>query len=544
LCGRLPLALRIAGALLRHRPAWSLGHLAGLLRDQYRRVVAISDGERDLATVFDLSYSGLGERQRLLLRRLGLVPGPDADAHAAAALLDTDPDAAASLLEDLVDHNLLIAHALGRYRLHDLIRAYAHTLAGRDPAQERLAAVDRLLQYYMHTAQSASVPIARYPRPAPEGPPPVYAPAVSDFDAAWAWLRPERDNLEAACVYAQSCALHERAVGLAAGLSEVLLADGPFARALELHQHAADIAQRQGRPAAHATALTDLGVARRLTGDLPGSDAALTQALEIYREAGHRHGEATALTALGCIRRLTGNPASAEDALTQALEIYREAGHRHGEATALTALGCVRLMTGNPASAEDILTRALEIFRTIGHRHGEGAARTYLGIARRLTGDLSGATQALTRAQETFRAIGHRHGEANALTELGAVRSLTGDASGAAQALTQAIEVFRATGHRGNEAWALNHYAAAVAAGGDPPRALALYRQALDMTRELNKPDEEAAALEGLGQCHLTIGEAKTATTHLHQALEIYQRLGMGPDAERVCTRLAVLARA
>ena len=31
LCGRLPLALRIAAALLRHRPAWSLEHLAALL---------------------------------------------------------------------------------------------------------------------------------------------------------------------------------------------------------------------------------------------------------------------------------------------------------------------------------------------------------------------------------------------------------------------------------------------------------------------------------------------------------------------------------
>jgi DNA-binding SARP family transcriptional activator len=142
-CGRLPLALRIAGALLRHRPAWNPDHLTALLRDEHRRVSALSDGERDLATVLDLSYTGLSGRHRLLLRRLGLVPGPDADAYAAAALLDTDPDTATGLLEDLADHNLLIAHAPGRYRLHDLIRAHARTLAVTDPAPDRDAALDR-----------------------------------------------------------------------------------------------------------------------------------------------------------------------------------------------------------------------------------------------------------------------------------------------------------------------------------------------------------------------------------------------------------------
>ena len=133
LCGHLPLALRIAGTLLRHRPVWSLEHLAGLLRDQRHRVQALSDGERDLGAVFDLSYAGLDERHRRLCRRLCLVPGPYADACVAAALLNLDPDAATGLLEDLVDHNLLIAHTPGRYRLHDLIRAHARTLADTGP---------------------------------------------------------------------------------------------------------------------------------------------------------------------------------------------------------------------------------------------------------------------------------------------------------------------------------------------------------------------------------------------------------------------------
>jgi DNA-binding SARP family transcriptional activator len=144
LCGRLPLALRIAAAMLRHRPAWTPRYLAGLLRCADHRVSDLSDAERDLGSAFDLSYRALDDARQLLFRCLGLIPGPDFDIYAAATLVGTDPGIAASLLEGLVDHNMLIEYAEGRYRLHDLLRAYARTLAGHDPHVGRQTALDRL----------------------------------------------------------------------------------------------------------------------------------------------------------------------------------------------------------------------------------------------------------------------------------------------------------------------------------------------------------------------------------------------------------------
>jgi DNA-binding SARP family transcriptional activator len=529
-------------ALLRHRPIWNLQHLAGLLRDEPRRLQALFDGERSLVVVFDLSYTSLRERHQLLFRCMGLVPGPDVDAYAAAALLDTDSTTATGLLEDLVDHNLLIEHAPGRYRLHDLIRAHARTLAERDPAPARNAAADRLLHYYGHTARSASVPIARYPRAKPDDPAPAHAPGLSDPEAARAWLRTERDNLEAAIAHARVSALHEHLIELAAGLAEILRIDGPLSRALDLHQAAAETAERQGRTPAQAIALNDLGTVRRLTGDLPGATDALNQALEICHTTGSHHGKANALAELGYVRRLAGDLPEATDALAQALESYRLIGNRHGEANALTELALVRRLTGDLSGAAGALTQALENSRMIGHRNGEAAALTELGIVWRITGDLPGADAALTQALDISRETGHGSGEAYVLTELGLVRRLTGDLPRAFDALIRVLDIYRATGNRHGEAWALNHYAAAVAVGGDLPRALALYRQALAMNRGLDKPDDEAVALEGLGECLGAAGEIEPALAHLRQALEIFQNLGMAPDIERVRTRLAELS--
>lgn len=581
LCGQLPLALRIAAALLRHRPAWTLEDLTGLLADRHLRAQALADGERDLDALFDLSYRSLPEPHRVLFRRLGLIPGPDLDCYAAAALLEVDPAAATRLLEDLVDHNLLLCHTPGRYRPHDLIRAYARTLAAADPEPTRDDAMDRLLHYYAHTAHCASTLIVRCARPAPAGPAPAHTPAFADPETARAWLRTERDSLEHATTYARTREQHQHVVALTAGLAEILRTDGSYAHALTLHRAAAETAEHHGSPAAHADALIDLGIMRRLSGDpagarialaraleihratgerrgeaealvergraeglvgdLAGAAEALSQALEIYRVTGDRHGEADALADLGIMRRATGDPAGAQTALIQALEIHQATGDRHGEADALTELARARALLGDLSGAQLALVRALAFYRATGHYHGEAYALTNLGTLQRLLGDAVGARESLNHALEFYRAIGYRLGEAETLANLGAVRSLLRDPAGAQVALARALEIYRTTGHRHDEAWALNHYAASVAAFGDLPRALVLYQRALTLNRELGKLDDQAVALEGLGTCHLTNGDVDAANSHLRRALEIYQRLGMTSGARRVQDRLAGL---
>jgi hypothetical protein len=139
LCGHLPLALLIAGALLRTGGnAWNLPVLIDRLaaRQPGCELAGYTDEFRSVEAVFDLSYRNLPADQQLLFRRLGLLPGPEIDAHAAAALLATDLDNAGRLLQRLADHSLLAGARPGRYRLHDLVRAHARTVVVTlDPAR-------------------------------------------------------------------------------------------------------------------------------------------------------------------------------------------------------------------------------------------------------------------------------------------------------------------------------------------------------------------------------------------------------------------------
>ncbi|HEY7147543.1 MAG TPA: helix-turn-helix domain-containing protein, partial [Streptosporangiaceae bacterium] len=160
LCGYLPLAIGMTGRQLAHHPAWSAADLAAELAAARNRVELMAAENLSVAAAFGLSYADLDDGQQRLFRRLGLHPGPDIDAYAAAALDDTTVSQARRRLEALYDQHLITEPARGRYRLHDLIREHAQTLAAADDPAESDAAATRLLDYYLHTALAANEHIA------------------------------------------------------------------------------------------------------------------------------------------------------------------------------------------------------------------------------------------------------------------------------------------------------------------------------------------------------------------------------------------------
>ncbi len=585
LCGYLPLAIGMVARQLHHHPAWSAGGRAAELAAAVDRLELMATENLSVAAAFDLSYQDLTEDQQRLFRRLGLHPGADIDAYAAAALdgtglaaaLDgTGLAAARRGLEALYDQYLLTEPAPGRYRMHDLIREHARALADRlDPDRDRDQATARLLDYYQHTANLADVLLARQARPASApaaGTMPAAVPALADRDQALAWARAERANLLACLDHATGIGQHARIIAFTAGLAGLLRQDGPWAEALTRHTAALRSGRHLGDRLGEANALTNLGDVRRLTGDYaaaaraqeealgiyrdlgdrlgqanaltnqgdvrrwtgdyPGAARDLEEALGIYRDIGDRLGQATALRILGDVRRCTGVfPGAARD-LEEALGIWRDLGDRRGQAYALATLGDVRRLTGEfPAAARD-LDEALGIFRDIGDRLGQAATLTNLGIAQRATGDYPGAARDLDEALGIWRDLGDRRGQANALKNLGRVRRLTGDYPGAARDLEEALGIYRDLGDRGGEVDAVNEAGTLHKARGDLRRAWASHQQALDLARQIGSSWDEANALAGLGRCALAAGNTGEAEDRLRQALQIFQRIGAAEAAD------------
>ncbi len=575
LCGYLPLAIGMMGRQLAHHPAWTPAGLAADLAAARDRLELMAAENLSVAAAFGLSYQDLSDSQRRLFRRLGLHPGPDIDACAAAALDDTSPGQARRNLEALYDQHLITQPVPGRYRFHDLLREHARVLADTGPADSGIAAT-RLLDYYLHTARAAGRHIASFTDaegPAPPGRPPASAPPVSSPWQAAGWLEAERANLHAAAGYAAATARPAYAVSIPAAMAGFLetrcywdqgqvLYQGALAAARQARDRAGQACMLMllspmqivtghntaaiasvtgalqlyrglGDRAGQAKALTMLAGVHVTTDDYPAAAAELRQALELFGDLSHRRGQGDALSTLGEVHRSTGDYPAAAACLHRALELHRDVGYLWGQADALKILGAVQQLTGGYPAAAATLRQALALGQDIGDRYVQAEVLTELATVQRLAGDYQGATATSQQAIELCRDLRVLRTEAYALNELGLVQQLTGDYPAAAASHQQALALSRDVGNRLGQAETLNCLGELSSRTANGRRARDYHAQALAIARELGTPPEQARALEGIAHSHLRDGHASEGTANLEQALAIYQTIG-APAARRV----------
>jgi tetratricopeptide (TPR) repeat protein/transcriptional regulator with XRE-family HTH domain len=577
LCGYLPLAIGMLARQLHHHPAWTATSLAAELATAVNRLELMHAENLSVAAAFDLSYQDLTPGQRRLFRRLGAHPGTDIDSYAAAALDDIDLVSARRDLDSIYDHYLLTEPVRGRYRLHDLLREHARGLAAADDPADTDAALQRLLDYYVHTAAAAGRHIetrnTTMERPLPGNPPAITPPPAT---TAWAsaWLDAERANLNAAVAVAADSARAGHATAIPAAINGFLFAQGHWDQAAALQSAALTAARRAGDRAGQADALNELGSLQLATGGHTAAAASHQQALELYLGLDDRLGQASTLDRLGRLQRETGGYTAAITSHQQALALYHDLDHQTGQACAFTGLGNAQARIGDYRAAATSHQQALRIFLDIGHRLGQATATGNLGNVQARTGDYPAGDASLTQALGIYRALGDRLGQAQALTNLGAVRSragdyaaaavshqqaldifcelgdrrsqagaigrlavlrssLSGDYRAAVAGLTHALDMYRELGDRGSEAEVLNDLGEVLARSPDNHQAGDYHTRALAIAREISTPLEKARALEGIGHRLLRDGSSDDAIAHWNQALTVYEQIG-APDARRV----------
>ena len=581
MCGYLPLAIGMLARQLQHHPAWTASGLAAELAGARDRLELMQAENLSVAAAFDLSYRELTAGQQRLFRALGLHPGPDTDAYAAAALCGTSLATARRQLDGLYSQHLISEPAQGRYRFHDLLREHARTLAAADDPEVQAAATGRMLSYYAHTAYAASQHIPRFVasdvRP-PPGPPPACAPPMHSARQAFAWLAAERANLHAATVLAASASPAD-AVAIPDAMDGFMDAMGYWDEAGALHQIALSAARQSGDRPGQARALM-LVAGQGMTGDIAASIANIERALALFRELGdkagqadclnargrmhgsdfpaatachdqalalfhdigHRRGESDTLSTLGVIRGWTGHYAEAAACHQQALGLHRDIGHRLGEACALIQLGIVARDTGNYPAAAGYHQQALAIFTDLRDSYKQAFTQHHLGILQRLTADYPAAAASQRKALKQFLEIGQTSAQAAAINEIGLLQHLAGDDHAAAASCQHALTLYRGDSNRGGQAAALNSLGEIQARSAPRQQARDYHSQALAIARDIGVPVEEARALEGIGRCHLQDGHRSEGTSHLQAALTIYQRIG-SPAAQPVQETLDRSAR-
>jgi DNA-binding SARP family transcriptional activator/tetratricopeptide (TPR) repeat protein len=494
LCGRLPLALRVAGARLAGRPAWSLSTLAGRLRDERRRLDELElDGLAVRASLqvayrehCDRVHEGVDTARAF--RLLGLLDSGDVGLPVAVALLDQPARATEASLEQLVDANLLESRAPGRYRFHDLVRLFACERAScDDPLRDRVAALGRSLRWYLAATGQADR-LLRPGRPHVADEPLAAHVELRDRVEALNWLETEQANLVAAVKQAAASPDPEVAWQLAAALFGFFDLRGYWDEWEQVNRLALLAAQRCGDQRGEAQARRDLGAIAWRRFRLEEAANHLTCSLELRRLVGDRHGEAQTLNSLGLVLTARRGYEDAAAYLEHSRVLFRAYGDRRGEGQVLNNLGDLYRRQGRYDEALACLQGDLAICREVGDRRGEAITLCNLGEVQR---DRHCAQEAFDHHHQSMaicQELGDRRGQGLNLDGLGEVRRLQGRYGEAIDLLRQGVALLRETRDRHAEAEALWHLGLALDAD-DRGEATSCLQRALTTFEQVGAPE-------------------------------------------------------
>ncbi|WP_212992206.1 BTAD domain-containing putative transcriptional regulator [Actinoplanes auranticolor] len=455
-CGLLPLAVRLAAARLSRR-RWRVTDLLHRLGDTALPELAAES--RTVAAAFALSYTHLAPPLQRLFRLLGLYPGERFDAPAAAALADLPLNDAEDLLGELADVNLVEEQDSGTYRLHDLIRQYAATLAASDPP-ERHAALHRLFDHAAHTAAAVARPLESpySSRTLELGRPlrPDLLPRAEMDQNRWleqnrrdhmsivrlanstgatehvwklaraAWrmwyLAAEYDDLIQAHRYGLAIARRDgdvRTTAIMANyLASGLLRTGEARKAMELVQTAYDGFSQLGEVSAANTALANLAALRYLLGDVEGDDRAARQALHHARTLAEPGQMINPLNTLGLAAARRGDLAEGLSWFRRALFLAVATGADAERYNTFGNVAITRMRMGH-RPAERMLRLALSLNLRIGYKSAAAEAAGALGALYRRQGRYADAVARHHKALEVIHGLGDRRLAAQVHLEFG-----------------------------------------------------------------------------------------------------------------------------
>ena len=540
LCARLPLALRIGAELAAARPTAPLAGLLAELRES--RLDSLDGGEEraDFRAVFSWSLRQLPGEIAAAFALIGLHPGENLDAHAAAALTGMPIRLARRALTRLHRASLLQQAPNGRYGTHDLLRAYAREQATeRHPAGEREQALTRLFDYYL-AAAAATTDVA-FPAEtnlrADARPLAAALPEISAEADARAWLDRERANLVAVVAY---CARHgwpRHASSVARTLFRYLMNGNHLSQARAIYSHALQAASALGDLSGQAEALNGLGGIGIKTGRSREAAGHYHDALDLYRRSGDQPGQARALRNLGATEGQLHRYQSSASCYRQAIAASRQAGDSLGAARTLVDLAAIDIELGHCNQATQHLNQAIPVLRQANDRVYEALALERLGALGVRQRRLTTATECFEQARAIYLSIGHQTGAATQLRMLGWVSVRSSDYEQAIAYLRNAIALAEENGDTYGQTEALDALATALHGTGEADAARAELHRALRLATQTGNTYQQARAHHHLADSNQRAGQDEQARDHWCQALALYTQVGAS-EAELVRSKL------
>ncbi|MFF7636794.1 BTAD domain-containing putative transcriptional regulator [Kitasatospora sp. NPDC008050] len=498
LCGFLPLAVRIAATKLASRPGWTVTTLTARLGEAQRRIEELRVGDVSIHAAFELGYRQLTSPQARAFRLIAVAGPPDVALPAAAAVLGEDEAAAEHLLESLVDAAMLESPEPGRYRYHDLLRAFAQRTADKDPGETERA-FGRLLDFLLATACNAfshAVPgdlVA-------DSLGPLRSPGLRfrDVHEARSWTIDEIGRIMAVALDTVGRPSDPEGRRLRTAV-DLLIAVSPFCTDVRFE------------------GLAQVALALAREAELRGDQRA--------------YGRAQLLCSIIALQ--ADRAADTEEHARLAIRASQSTDDKVILRQALNNLGVAVMFLRRFDEAVVCFDEAIVLARALGHRSGQAATMINAALARVRSGHAAEAIPTCETVLVLLRSLGDLPGIAYSLYVLALALHEQGRYEDAVARYTECLAVCRSAGIRGREVHALYRLAETLRRTGQYEDAVRYATEAVTRCEEIGAVRDQAYALVALGQAQADLGSTDTARVQLTRAQQLFARLGL-PDAQDV----------
>ncbi|MEV4759270.1 BTAD domain-containing putative transcriptional regulator [Micromonospora sp. NPDC049559] len=548
-CAGLPLAIRIIAERLAARPDLTLGEVAAELAGAGQRLDPFAAGDLDVRASIGLSYRALPAEHRRALRMVALLAAPDVPKWVFAAIAD-DPVAGESVVDSLVTLHLIEYAGVDRagqhrYRLNDLVRAYARERAGaQDADADRRDVFGRVIDGWLGLAGAADLRLreltaadaplrafsaAGVPRWFPTDPGRLLADPMT-------WFEAELPSLLALVGQAGELGLGPPVWALPVAMAYHLELTARARERIEIFRRALGAARAADDPLGVAYTQLELAGGRHDAGDLPGALAAARAAADSFDRLADAWGAARAAFLLAQLHEQLGDVPAALGRLRAALWLYRFLDDRTGQGLALTALARMRYEYGNSPVAARHFRRGLALLRAVGSPRSLALGLRRVAMWHEQEGRIVEALAGYRECLGLVREIQDREGEAYLLLNIGLVFVDRPDLGQAREYLTAALSWFQCSDDGRGMGRTLHALGRLELRGGDIDRAVPYLEEAV---RRLPVPRLRAPALLDLGTARRRLGQHELAAARLREAEETFLDIGALAGAERARAALA-----
>jgi len=515
LCGYMPLAVRAAGSLLAVTVDLEPTDFAAELENERTRLERLGNEGVDISVTasFNLSYSRLSKQTAQVFRRLATFPGTfDSEAE-----MNICEDKQHKHLSELVRRGMVFYESeTSRYRLHELVRAFAKTLV----KEKEWSRSNKLFsEHYLTTLRQANQLYVQS-GPAHGQGLELFTKEAENIRYGWNWSNAQKEENDDAAKVAWSYTNDG---------AHVLLNRMPADELKIWAKASLSIAERLGDKKEELNPLCLLGLIDESIGEFDSAENYFRLASNLSLGVGDNRNGAFLLEHLGRVQVTKGHVYEGLESYQRARQFLCDLGEHEEELKLVSDIALALSKLREDHLAVDYLQKVLENARTKGNKLEEANALANLATVWK-NRSKSQCILWSDEAAEIFRQLNYKHWQAQALLQSGLLRVETNEPDAGSEQIRLALTIYREIGDGDGEARAVGTLGEAYRFLNRYDEALTLFEEQLQIALKIRDRKRQIIALGDKGATLVKLGHYDEAILAFNEAKQLAKLTGNHND--------------